>query len=101
MSEATKDTAPPSKTKAAAKPKDDAANKDAPKGPRRSKFESMYPEDAPITLLVEDNPKKEGSKARERFQHYFGSKTVGDYLSAGGTYQDIAYDLGRQFIKIG
>lgn len=100
MSEAAAKTAPPSKPKAAAKPKDDAANKDAPKQ-RRSKFESMYPEDAPITLLVEENPKKEGSAARERFQHYFSSKTVGDYLAAGGTYQDIAYDLGRQLIKIG
>ena len=61
----------------------------------------MYPEDAAIKLLVTENPKKEGSAAKERFQHYFKSKTVGDYLAAGGTYQDIAYDVGRAFIQIG
>lgn len=68
---------------------------------RRSKFEELYGEKDKITLLVDTNPKKEGSKARERFQHYFSSKTVQDYLQLGGTYQDIAYDVGRQFIKVG
>jgi hypothetical protein len=67
----------------------------------RSNFSKLYPEDAALKLLVEENPKKEGSKARERFQHYFKSKTVGDYLAAGGTYQDIAYDVGRSFIQVG
>ena len=67
----------------------------------RTKFSKMWPEDAKITLLVTENVKKKGSKAAERFQHYFASKTVGDYLAAGGTYQDIAYDSGRQFVKIG
>ena len=67
----------------------------------RTNFAKMWPEDAAIKVLVETNVKKAGSKAAERFQHYFASKTVGDYLAAGGTYQDIAYDLGRQFIKVG
>ena len=67
---------------------------------RRSKFESMYPENAVLTLNVEANPKKVGSAANERFEHYFKSKTVGDYLAAGGTYQDIAYDVGRQFVAV-
>lgn len=71
------------------------------KAVRRSNFATLYPEDSAIKLNVEENPKKEGSKARERFQHYFGSKTVADYLVAGGTYQDIAYDVGRGFVAIG
>ena len=29
---------------------------------RRSKFAEIYPDDAKITVLVEKNPKKEGSK---------------------------------------
>jgi hypothetical protein len=78
----------------------ETGKKDEAKKTPRSNFSKMWPEDAKLSLLVEENPKKEGSKARERFQHYFGSKTVGDYLAAGGTYQDIAYDLGRQFIKV-
>ena len=82
----------------------DGENKtgDKPKSTvQRTNFSKKWPEDAAVTLLVAENPKKEGSKARERFQHYFSSKTVGDYRAAGGTYQDIAYDLGREFIKIG
>lgn len=67
---------------------------------RRSNFSNLYPEDAKITLNVTENPKKEGSKSRARFEHYFGSETVGDYLAKGGTYQDIAYDIGRGFVTI-
>ena len=79
---------------------DNKKTEDKPKT-NRSNFSKMWPEDAPIQVLCDGNPKKEGSKARERFQHYFKSKTVGDYLAAGGTYQDIAYDLGRAFVKVG
>ena len=67
---------------------------------RRSKFAEMYPEDSKVKLLVKENPKKEGSASRERFDHYFNSKTVGDFLAAGGTYADIAYDIGRMHIQV-
>ena len=83
-------------TKASAKDKKEAA----PKAPRTSKFEKLYPEDAALELLVEENPKKKGSKAAERFEGYTGAKTVGDALAKGVTYADIAYDVGRQFIKV-
>jgi hypothetical protein len=92
-------TKPDAKTKGAKTAKGEKAKKE-PKV-RRSAFASIYPEDAPITVLAEKNPKKEGSKARERFEHYFKSKTVGDFLAAGGTYADIAYDVGRAHIKVG
>ena len=83
-------------------------NEKAPKVPkekkapvvRRSKFEDLYPEAARVTLLVDKNPKKEGSKSHVRFEGYTGAKTVGDALAAGVTYQDIAYDVGRQFISV-
>ena len=88
-------SAPPSKPEKAKKEK---------KAPvvRRSKFEALYPEDATLVLTESGkvNPKKEGSAARERFSYYEGCSTVGGYLAKGGTYQDIAYDVGRQFIKI-
>lgn len=68
---------------------------------RRSKFETMYPDDSKVTLLVEKNPKKEGSKSRERFEGYFGAKTIGEARKGGVTYADIAYDIGRQHISVG
>jgi hypothetical protein len=91
--------APPAQKAAPAK-EEAPAEKAKPKV-NRSNFKEMWPADAKLTLNVTENPKKEGSKARERFQYYFTSKTVGDYLGQGGTYQDIAYDLGRAFIKVG
>lgn len=67
---------------------------------KRSKFALMYPDASKITLLVTENPKKEGSKARERFQYYFEAPTVEKYLAAGGTYADVAYDVGHKFISV-
>lgn len=71
------------------------------KSVNRSNFAKLYPEDAPVKLLVEANPKKKNSKSADRFEAWFGSSTVGEYLSKGGTYQDIAYDVGRGFVQIG
>ena len=68
---------------------------------KRSKFAEMYPDDAALTLLVADNPKKNGSKAHAMFQGYFGSTTVGEARAKGVSYQSIAYDIGRCFIKVG
>ncbi len=66
----------------------------------RSNFSKLYPEDAKLTLMVEENPKKKGSKSADRFNGYTGADTVGAALAAGVTYQDIAYDVGRGFIKV-
>lgn len=67
---------------------------------RRSKFEVLYPGRSTIKVLVDKNPKKEGSKSRTRFDGYTGAKTVADALKNGVWYQDIAYDIGRRFIEI-
>jgi hypothetical protein len=92
-------TPTPAAVKPPKAPKEPKAAKE--KTVKRSAFQALYPEDAALTLLVTENPKKQGSKARERFEHYFTSKTVGDFLAKGGGYGDIAYDLGRGRIKIG
>ena len=89
----------PVAVKAPKAPKEPKAAKE--KSVKRSAFQTLYPEDSKLTLLVTENPKKQGSKARERFEHYFTSKTVGEFLAKGGGYGDIAYDLGRGRIKIG
>lgn len=91
-------TTPPSDKANAGK---DANKEKKEKAPRVSKFAAIYPDDARITVLVDKNPKKEGSKAHERFKLYANAKTVKDFIAAGGTYSDIAYNVGRQFIKVG
>lgn len=57
-----------------------------------------------LTLLVKDNPKREGSAGHARFQAgYIDSKakTVQAALDAGATLADIAYDVKKEFIKLG
>lgn len=96
----------PEKTSQAAPNKKDSPAGDAPKASvARSNFKALYPEDATITLKVEANPKKAGSKSAERFEGYFaaskkGDTSVGGALAAGVTYADIAYDVGRGFITV-
>lgn len=68
--------------------------------PKRSKFAAIYPDNATFALQVEANPKKEGSACRERFEHWFTSNTIGEYREKGGTYADIAYDVGRAFVVV-
>ena len=81
----------------AAKP---AAKKAAPAGGRAP----TLADDSKITLLVKENPKREGSAGYERFQAgYIDSKakTVQQALDAGVTLADIAYDVKKEFIKLG
>lgn len=105
-------TPPAVKTKAEAPAGDGPKAPKEPKAPKapkekkeasmaRSQFAKLYPEDAPVTVLAEKNPKKVGSKAHARFELYKDCKTVGEFLAKGGTYSDIAYNVGRSFIKVG
>lgn len=91
------------KEKLDAAPKESKAKTEKPakESASRSNFSKLYPEDAKVKLLVESNPKRAGSKSAERFEAWFGSETVGDYLAKGGTYQDVAFDVGRGFVQIG
>lgn len=59
-------------------------------------------EDAKITLLVEGNPKRAGSKAAEAFANYEDGMTVGDFIQAVGkeATSHLVYDAKHGFIKI-
>ena len=110
-------TPPQASTAAAGNGKQAKAPK-APKAPkaegegggRRSNLAAQYPNDAKITMVAQANPKREGSKAHARFELYKGVKTVGEYLAKTttfegeemkGTYTDLAYNVGRGYIKVG
>lgn len=80
--------------KAAKAPKEPAA----PKEPRVSRFAKLYPNDAKVTLLVKENPKRGASK--DRFEGYTGSATVGEALAKGVTYADLAWDVGHGLISV-
>lgn len=96
QAEATTTEAPAKKAKAPKAPKEPKAD-----ATNRINFSKLYPEDSPLTLLVDKNPKKAGSKSAARFEGYTGAATVGEARAKGVTYQDIAYDVARNYIKIG
>ena len=53
-----------------------------------------------IILLVSGNPKHPTSAAFQRFDLYRDGMTVGDFLNAGGTRQDLWYDQDHGFIRV-
>lgn len=78
---------------AATKP---AAKKAAPAGGRAP----TLADDSKITLLVKENPKREGCAAYERFNAYFTVKTVAEALAAGLTRKDLAWDIAHGHISV-
>ena len=57
-----------------------------------------------LSLLVKENPKREGSGGHARFQAAYidsKAKTVQQALDAGATMADINYDVKHEFIKLG
>ena len=97
--------------KAAAPAKQPAKQPAAPKAEKAEKAEgagrgrkSAIDPATKLTLLVKDNPKREGSGGYERFQAAYidsKAKTVQAALDAGATLADIAYDVKKEFIKLG
>lgn len=69
---------------------------DKPKG-RRVK----HSDDLVITMLVEENPKRKGSRARGEFAFYKNGMTVAEYLKAGGSRASLIWDENHKFIRLG
>lgn len=55
-----------------------------------------------IKILTEKkaNPKREGSASYDRFELYRDSKTVADFVAAGGSTADIRYDEKAGYIEV-
>lgn len=53
-----------------------------------------------IEWLVDGNPKRPSGQSYSRFQNYFQSQTVEEYLNAGGTKGDLKYDWENKFLDL-
>ncbi len=95
MAKAQKEVAAPAPKATAVKAKGTGEAKQAP--PQR---EPKIPSTAKIKWLVKENPKRVGSASRERFDGYFGTKTVSEFLDAGGTRADLANDIGKEYMTV-
>jgi hypothetical protein len=91
---------PPAPEAAPAEEKPKAKRTRKSTGPRRTAMTTLFPDEATIEVLVQENPKRPGSKAHTRFQGYFESSTVGEARAKGLRYDDLAYDVGHSFIKV-
>ena len=72
------------------------AKKPATNGKRQRKFS----DDQKITLLVEGNPRRKGSKTYKIFGYYKNGMTVGQFLQKGGRLVDVAADVQRKHINV-
>lgn len=59
-----------------------------------------FPADGVISLRVESNPKRKGSKSFERFDHYKNGQTVEAAVKAGVLYADLKWDSEHGFIAV-
>jgi hypothetical protein len=55
---------------------------------------------AAVTLLASGNPKREGSKAADRFAGYVDGMSVQEALDAGLTTADLVYDAAHGHIAV-
>ena len=58
------------------------------------------PLSATITLLSAQNPKRKGCAAEVRFSLYKTGMTQEEFLDAGGTTPDMAYDTAHGYISV-
>jgi hypothetical protein len=57
-------------------------------------------ESTKIIWEVDGNPKRPHGKAHARFEAYFGSETVKEYVENGGTKADLRYDWEHRFLDL-
>jgi hypothetical protein len=60
----------------------------------------LYPDSAKITLLVKENPGREGTRSHEYFETARASPTVGEYREAGGAANYLRWFKGRGKLEI-
>lgn len=77
-----------------------AADKPTAEKKDRERSSKNFNKDAKISLLIDKNPKREGSKSHVRFAAYKDGMSVGDFVKAGGTFGDLAWDSARGYIRI-
>ena len=62
--------------------------------------ETRKTEDAETRIVVrQDNPKREGTSSRARYETYKAATTFEEYHALGGTTQDLAWDLEHGFVS--
>lgn len=61
---------------------------------------AMFADDAVVTVLVEENPRRKGTASFERFTHYRSGATVKQTIEAGVWREDMRWDVSQKFISV-
>ncbi len=61
---------------------------------------TLFSPTAKIKVVQKENPGREGTKRHEWYELYRTSKTVADYIAAGGDRGYLKFDSGKGFIEI-
>lgn len=64
------------------------------------KLAEMPAESQKITILVKENPKRDGSEGFKRFALYKNGMSVGKFLAKGGTRLDVRWDIAHKYISV-
>lgn len=67
---------------------------------RKQRGSPNFPLDGKITVRVDANPKRVGSKAHARFALYKTGDTVEQFMKKGGTYSTLKWDTEHGFVAI-
>lgn len=67
---------------------------------RKQRGSPNFPLDGKITVRVDSNPKRVGSKAHARFALYKTGDTVEQFMKKGGTYSTLKWDTEHGFVAI-
>jgi hypothetical protein len=59
-----------------------------------------FPLDATIKVLIDGNPRREGSETHERFALYRSGMKVGTFIERGGWFGDLRWDVARKHIEL-
>lgn len=87
--------------KAAAEPKKaaKAAAEPKPEGRKVGRLVKFKPEQK-IKMLVDKNPKREGTKAHDKWEIYRNGMTVSEYLEKGGKSHTLSWDVNHDLISV-
>lgn len=93
-------TAPKAKKQPPAPKKKPAAKAKKEKKPANGRSNTKFAREGKIEVLVDENPKRKGTKAHAAFAKYKTGMTVQQALEAGVPSSDLVYDTSRKFISI-
>jgi hypothetical protein len=76
------------------------ATADAAGGPPPKKKSRLILDPLQTITVRQENPKRDGSGARRRFEQYKAATSAAEFLALGGTRADFVFDVAHGFVTL-